>query len=67
MICHLRTHRECGCGSKCQQQVEAHVYKASNRDMLVAIVFGIVMALLAAGTLHMLNEYETRAAQEARV
>lgn len=59
--CGFRQARECGCPADAcavQPVTPAPVIIPSWRSHLAAIVFGLVMALLAAGVLHALNEGE---------
>lgn len=70
MTCHFRTHRECGCPvGSCQQQpaTQAPVVSFSWRQHAAAITFGIVVALICAGTMHALQKQERQAQIEARV
>lgn len=61
MTCGFRQARECGCYAEAcavQPITAAPVVTFTWRDHLAAIVFGLVMAGLAAGTMHALNEGE---------
>jgi hypothetical protein len=68
--CGFRQARECGCPAEAcavQPVTPAPVVIPTWRDHLAAIVFGLVMAVLAAGTMHALNHMEKQYALEARV
>lgn len=70
MRCDLKTERECGCpAGQCVAQpkpLPAHV-SFSWRDYTAAIAFGIVVAIIFAGTLHMMRQEEIQLAQKARI
>lgn len=69
MICGIREARECGCEGVCPQQRRdlPPVRTATKRDMIAVIVFGMVIAGLAAGTMNALNRMEIQLKQEARI
>lgn len=69
--CSVRTHLECACPP---DTCRAQPHKAqeapivfSSRDKLTVIAFGVVMALLAAGTMHALDQMEKKYQLEARI
>lgn len=68
--CIIKAFGGCACPpGECAEKpaTPAPVISFSWRDHLAAIVFGIVMACLAAGTMHALNHMEKQYALEARV
>jgi hypothetical protein len=70
--CSLRTLGECPvhCKDRCSVQppkAQEAPIAFSSRDKLTVIAFGVVMALLAAGTMHALNHMEKQYQLEARV
>lgn len=70
MRCDFRTERECGCPAEAcavQPVTPAPVVTFSWRDHLAAIVFGLVMAGLAVGTMHALNHMEKQYQMDARI
>lgn len=67
--CIIRAFGGCACKDTCAEKsvTPAPVVTFSWRDHLAAIVFGLVMAGLAAGTMHALNHMEKQYQMDARI
>jgi hypothetical protein len=67
--CILKAFGGCACKDTCAEQpaTPAPVVIFSWRSHLAAIVFGLVMAGLAAGTMHALNHMEKQYQMDARI
>jgi hypothetical protein len=71
IICHDRSKaclcRPDECCSAPQPAVSAPSLTPEPRDYLALFAFAVVMAVIAAGTMHALNQKEIQLTQEARV
>jgi hypothetical protein len=71
IICHDRSKaclcRPDECRSAPQPAVSAPSLNPEPRDYLAVIAFAVVMAIIAAGTMHALNRQEVQFKIEARV